>query len=79
MLRTNMAAEVVDRPSEDSASDANMSVVANTSEISYETQSDTREQIYKFGFSLSDLYKLSLVFYKKGEDLVADVQFPASH
>ena len=43
---------------------ADFSIVANTSEISVNT---TREEVYKFGFNLTDLYKISLEYYKKGE------------
>merc|ERR1712226_161519 len=45
-----------------------ITIVANTSELADISLGNNAEEIYKLGFSLNDLYKLSLQFYKKGKD-----------
>ena len=70
-----MAAEVVEGGGQEDESNTlqnsdenmDMSIVANRSELSSSLLGNNEEKIYKLGFSLNDLYKLSLQFYKKGK------------
>jgi len=71
-----MAAEVVEGGGQEDESNTlqnsdenmDMSIVANRSELSSSLLGNNEEKIYKLGFSLNDLYKLSLQFYKKEKE-----------
>ena len=74
----NMAAEVVEGGGQDDQAqkqhdevkeNMDITIIANRSELNTSLIGNNTEEIYKLGFSLNDLYKLSLQFYRKGEDL----------
>jgi len=69
----NMIEETSQQPELDAETEKNttssenmdLTIEANISELNAVSLDDTTEEIYKLGFSLNDLYKLSLQFYKK--------------
>merc|ERR1712002_68411 len=70
----NMAAELIEgggqeedtrKESEGVSENMDITIVPNRSELNDSSIGNNSEEIYKLGFSLNDLYKLSMQFYKK--------------
>ena len=69
-----MAAEAVGGVKEESSEKSNISDInadltinLNTSDLNESSVSRKPDEIFKLGFGLNDLYKISLEFYRKGE------------
>ena len=71
MTTSVMAAEAAgqtEKPAVESTYNGDLTIELNTSDLNKCSVTPSREEIYKLGFSLNDLYKLSLQFYKKGKN-----------
>ncbi|XP_065661530.1 Golgi resident protein GCP60 isoform X2 [Hydra vulgaris] len=62
------AAEQTEKPAVQSYYNGDLTIELNTSDLNKSSVTPSKEEIYKLGFSLNDLYKLSLLFYKKDAD-----------
>lgn len=68
-----MAAEVVgggkdeNTPEETFNSNGNLSINLDASSLNESSVTRKNEEIFKLGFNLNDLYKISLQYYRKGE------------
>ena len=54
--------------SEEATENMDLTIVTNSSELDDSSIGNNSEGIYKLGFSLNDLYKLSLQFYRKDKE-----------